>query len=54
MAIAESKLSISENRLGKNVEVDIFHIDQIPNAMDKMGWDVSAQLMRHWFTRTVY
>jgi hypothetical protein len=50
MAIAESKLSISENRLGKNVEVDIFHIDQIPNAMDKMGWDVSAQLMRHWFS----
>lgn len=50
MIIAESKLSPSENKQGKNVELDIFHIDQIPNAMDKMGWKVSAQLMRHWFS----
>ncbi|MDR3300198.1 MAG: DUF6402 family protein [Candidatus Accumulibacter sp.] len=35
---------------GKEVPVDVFHIDDIPGAMDKMGWKVSAQLMRRWFS----
>lgn len=31
------------------LNADIFTLDQIPAAMDKMGWVVAAQLMRHWF-----
>jgi hypothetical protein len=32
------------------LNADIFSIDQIPAAMDNMGWKVAPQLMRHWFS----
>ncbi|WP_276209680.1 DUF6402 family protein [Aeromonas veronii] len=27
-----------------------FNLDQIPDAMEKMGWKVAPQLMRHWLS----
>ncbi|RYX98092.1 MAG: hypothetical protein EOO28_00715 [Comamonadaceae bacterium] len=40
---------------GVRVDVDVLYLDDIPKAMDKMGWTVSAQLMRRWFaTRPAY
>ncbi|MCI4188467.1 DUF6402 family protein [Dickeya dianthicola] len=50
MAVAQSKTSPVSNTEGKQVDVDVFHIDQIPDAMDSMGWKVAPQLMRHWFS----
>ncbi|MEX0448067.1 DUF6402 family protein [Xenorhabdus sp. SGI246] len=36
---------------GKNteIEMDIFYLNQIPDAMEKMGWEMAPKLMRHWF-----
>ena len=31
------------------VNVDVVYLDDIPKAMDNMGWKVSAQMMRRWF-----
>ena len=50
MTVASTKLSPSANTKGLDVEVDVFHLDQIPDAMEKMGWKVAPQLMRHWFS----
>lgn len=50
MTVASTKLSPSANTKGQDVEVDVFHLDQIPDAMEKMGWKVAPQLMRHWFS----
>ncbi|MBB3211471.1 hypothetical protein FHW67_000719 [Herbaspirillum sp. Sphag1AN] len=35
---------------GVRVNVDVLHLDDLPGAMEKMGWGVSAQMMRHWFS----
>ena len=37
---------------GKKVEVDVFHLDEIPGAMGKMGWQVAAKMMRRWFSNS--
>ena len=50
MTVATTKLSPSANTKGQDVKVDIFHLDQLPDAMEKMGWKVAPQLMRHWFS----
>lgn len=50
MTVAISKTSPAYNTEGKKVEVDIFHIDQIPDVMENMGWEVAPKLMRHWFS----
>lgn len=50
MTVANTKLSPSDNTKGQEVKIDIFHIDQIPDAMEKMGWKIAPQLMRHWFS----
>nr|WP_306798316.1 DUF6402 family protein [Pectobacterium polaris] len=50
MTVATSKTSPASNTEGKKINVDVFHIDQIPDAMDNMGWKVAPQLMRHWFS----
>jgi hypothetical protein len=34
------------------VGVDVLYLDDIPGAMDQMGWNVSARLMRRWFATT--
>jgi hypothetical protein len=39
----------SQNPQGTASQVRFFKITDIPAAMDKMGWQVSAKLMRHWF-----
>ncbi len=49
MSIATSILSPRSHRQGKVVTVDPMYLDEIPGAMDKMGWRVSAALMRRWF-----
>ena len=50
MPVSTSKLSSKDNTKGKDVEVDVFHITDIPDAMRNMGWDVAPQLMEHWFS----
>lgn len=50
MTVATTKLSPSANTKGQDIKVDIFHLDQLPDAMEKMGWKVAPQLMRHWFS----
>jgi hypothetical protein len=39
----------SQNLQGTTAQVRLFKITDIPAAMDKMGWPISAKLMRHWF-----
>ncbi|WP_244786705.1 DUF6402 family protein [Cupriavidus pauculus] len=50
MSVATSILSPVSNRQGKVVEADVMYLDEIPVAMDRMGWRVSAALMRRWFS----
>ena len=50
MPVSTSKLSSKDNTKGKDVEVDVFHITDIPDAMRNMGWYVAPQLMEHWFS----
>ncbi|MDM0077492.1 DUF6402 family protein [Variovorax sp. J2P1-59] len=47
--VKTTRMTPAENRQGVRVEVDAVYLDDIPKAMDKMGWTVSAQLMRRWF-----
>ncbi|MDF7680958.1 DUF6402 family protein [Enterobacteriaceae bacterium ESL0689] len=49
MAIASTTTTKDKAKQEKKVSVDFFHIDMIPDAMDKMNWPVAAKLMRHWF-----
>ncbi|WP_019450392.1 DUF6402 family protein [Cupriavidus sp. BIS7] len=49
MSIATSFLSPKSNRQGKVLSGNPMYLDEIPGAMDKMGWRVSAALMRRWF-----
>ncbi|WP_271461515.1 DUF6402 family protein [Pantoea leporis] len=50
MNLATTTTSTLMNKKTKEVEVEFFHIDMIPDAMDKMNWSVAAKLMRHWFS----
>jgi hypothetical protein len=34
---------------GVRVDVEVVYLDDIPGAMDSMGWHMSARLMRRWF-----
>ncbi|PHM27501.1 DUF6402 family protein [Xenorhabdus budapestensis] len=37
------------------IETDVFYLNQIPDAMEKMGWEMAPKLMRHWFnTKPAY
>lgn len=42
----------SQNPQGTVSKVRLFKITDIPAAMDKIQWPVSAALMRHWFQGT--
>lgn len=50
MALATATTSTEKQE--KKVEADFFHIDMIPDAMSKMGWEVAPKIMRHWFSIT--
>lgn len=50
MTVATTVTSKDESQTEKQVEIDFFHIDMIPDAMDKMNWQTAAKLMRHWFS----
>ena len=49
MTLATSVTSPKSQTEGKKVYLDVLHLDDIPGAMDKMGWKVSARMMRRWF-----
>ncbi|HID4044945.1 hypothetical protein B5M10_10130 [Pluralibacter gergoviae] len=49
MTVSTTITSKEQGQQEKKVSVDFFHIDMIPDAMDKMKWPVAAKLMRHWF-----
>ncbi|WP_241609554.1 DUF6402 family protein [Rosenbergiella australiborealis] len=49
MVQATTATTDEKEKQEKKVEVNFFHIDMIPDAMDKMKWPVAAKLMRHWF-----
>jgi hypothetical protein len=44
-----SSLTPASNTAGTATTVRQFKVSDIPAAMDKMKWPVSAALMRHWF-----
>lgn len=48
-AAVTSSLTPASNTTGTATAVRNFKITDIPAAMDKMKWPVSAALMRHWF-----
>lgn len=50
--VATSTTSPTRITEGKEVKVDVLHLDEIPGAMDKMGWKVSAKMMRRWFSNS--
>jgi len=49
MAVSLTTTSKEQGQQEKKVSVDFFHIDMIPSAMRKMGWEVAPKLMEHWF-----
>ncbi|AOA94556.1 hypothetical protein AM387_21615 [Klebsiella pneumoniae] len=49
MAVSSTTTTKEQEQQEKKVSVDFFHIDMIPDAMEKMKWPVAAKLMRHWF-----
>lgn len=50
MSIATATTSTEKDSQEKKVAHEFFHIDMIPDAMDKMQWSIAAKLMRHWFS----
>ncbi|MDE9429607.1 DUF6402 family protein [Xenorhabdus bovienii] len=34
-----------------DINVDIFMLNEIPNSMKKMGWEMAPKIMRYWFER---
>ncbi|RZT29582.1 DUF6402 family protein [Cupriavidus agavae] len=46
MSVASSELSPRTKTQGKTVRVETLYLDEIPGAMDKMGWKVSAAWSR--------
>lgn len=50
MAISSTITAKEQEQQEKKVAIEFFHIDMIPDAMDKMKWTTAAKLMRHWFS----
>ncbi|WP_237372331.1 DUF6402 family protein [Raoultella terrigena] len=50
MAISSTITAKEQEQQEKKVAIDFFHIDMIPDAMDKMKWTTAAKLTRHWFS----
>ena len=50
MAISVTTTSKEKDKQEKKVSVDFFHIDMIPDAMRKMGWEMAPKLMEQWFS----
>lgn len=50
MVQATTITSDDKEKQEKKVEVDFFHIDMIPDAMDNMGWIMAPKIMIHWFS----
>lgn len=50
MAVSSTTTSENQEQQEKKVHVDFFHIDMIPGAMRKMGWEMAPKLMEHWFS----
>lgn len=50
MVVSSTTTTAEKDQQETKVDVDFFHIDMIPDAMDKMNWHVAAKLMRHWFS----
>ena len=52
--VASSTTTPRSNNQGKKVPVPVLMLDDIPGAMDKMGWTVAPKLMRRWLSATVW
>lgn len=51
MSVASAPLTpAAPNKPAQRVDTEVLHLDDLPKAMDKMGWKISAQLMRRWFS----
>lgn len=50
----KTALTPAENKEGQSVQVKDFQISSIPRVMDKLGWTVSARVMRKWFAGEPY
>ncbi|MEX0567149.1 DUF6402 family protein, partial [Raoultella terrigena] len=48
MAISSTITAKEQEQQEKKVAIEFFHIDMIPDAMDKMKWTTAEKLMRHW------
>ncbi|MGS0742049.1 DUF6402 family protein [Glaciimonas sp. GG7] len=38
------------DRKGVNCAIEILQLRDLPDIMEKMGWDVAAKIMSHWFS----
>lgn len=54
MALAEAWLTPRGENGHTVVVFKPLRLDEIPGAMDKMGWDTAAALMRRWFANPLY
>lgn len=50
MAVSSTTTTKEQEHKEKKVSVDFFHIDMIPSAMRKMGWEMAPKLMEQWFS----
>ena len=54
MVIATTRLTPTSDTQGKVVTFHPLELDEIPSAMDKMGWVTAATMMRRWFANPLY
>jgi hypothetical protein len=50
MTLTTSVTSPKSQTAGKQHLLDVLHLDDIPGAMDNLGWKVAAKMMRRWFS----
>ncbi|MFC5474537.1 DUF6402 family protein [Paraherbaspirillum soli] len=48
--IAVAMTTPCSDREGVQCSMEILQLRDIPDTMDKMGWKMAAQIMRHWFS----
>jgi hypothetical protein len=52
--IGNSKTSPKENKQGKVCYADVFKLTDLPDIMEKKGWQVASALMRKWLNSPAY
>lgn len=50
MAVSSTTTTAEKDQQEQKVDVEFFHIDMIPKAMENMGWEMAPKIMKRWFS----